>query len=145
VKIPSLAAMYSLLMKQDSQRMTYWISLTGTFGVKYPHLVQFTSATNTNSHLTFGMVLFELFCRPTHIASDNGIAYKHFWSTLRLLLDIWQNMWFMHDGALAHVSHSTRNYHETAYAGWKTGRYGGATWPSCSPDLKHLHFFFGDI
>jgi hypothetical protein len=66
---------------------------------------------------------------------------EHTLPELCVLLDIQQNVWFMHDGAPAHFSYAARNDLETAYTGQKV-----------SLDLNPLGFFsiqdinkFGDV
>jgi hypothetical protein len=52
-----------------------------------------------------------IFCRIDPMA----LPLEIFWSTLfqlldTYLLDIWQNMWFIHNGPLGHFSYTVRNF-----------------------------------
>ena len=51
-------------------------------------------------------------------------------------------MWFQHDGAPTHFSRNVRNYLDAAYGLHWIGRGGPVLWPSRSPDLTCLDFFF---
>jgi hypothetical protein len=54
--------------------------------------------------------------------------------------DIRRNMWFMHDGAPAHFSHTSRNYLDTADTRRWIGRQGLLSWLSDSIHLNlHLN------
>lgn len=53
-----------------------------------------------------------------------------------------QDMWFMHDGAPAYFSIAVRNYLDATYPGIWIGYGGHVAWPSRSPELNTLDFFF---
>lgn len=52
-----------------------------------------------------------------------------------------RNMWFQHDGAPAHFSHSVREYLDRTYPDRWIGRGGPVRWPPRSPDLTPLDFY----
>ncbi|GFS96440.1 phosphatidylinositol 4-kinase alpha [Trichonephila clavipes] len=49
---------------------------------------------------------------------------------------------FMHDGTSAHFSIAVRSHFHSTYTGRWIGRSGPFTWPSCSPNLNPLDFFY---
>ena len=52
-------------------------------------------------------------------------------------------MWFMHDGAPAHITVDVRHFLDATYPQRWIGRGGPVIWPARSPDLNPLDFFFG--
>ncbi|GFS94236.1 uncharacterized protein TNCV_2013261 [Trichonephila clavipes] len=53
-----------------------------------------------------------------------------------------QNVWFMHDSAPEYFSISELYQLDATYPGRWNGRGGTIAWPSCSPGLNPLNFFF---
>lgn len=64
-------------------------------------------------------------------------------SLLRAVPSITQTqMWFMHDGAPAHITANVRHFLDARYPQRWIGRGGPVKWPARSPDLNPLDFFF---
>ena len=59
-----------------------------------------------------------------------------------LPLNLYQNMWFMHDGAPPHFERHVVNYLNVEYNNQWIGRNGPVAWPARSPDLNPLDFYF---
>lgn len=57
-------------------------------------------------------------------------------------LNIRQRCWFQQDGAPAHFHHNVRTFLDEHYSNRWIGRGGPVLWPSRSPDLNPLDFFF---
>jgi len=56
-----------------------------------------------------------------------------------------QNMWFMHDGALAHFNHVARDYLNQNYGKKWIGRGGPVAWPPRSLDMNPLDYLWGHV
>jgi hypothetical protein len=101
------------------------------------HVVQFNSNIGSSSRC-LGWYCWRLFCRPHTFCLTYWMVLLTdiFWSivfqSLLNTFEILRNMWFMHDGAPAHVSYSARNYLETAYTLHWVWRQGLVPWPSRS-------------
>lgn len=59
-----------------------------------------------------------------------------------LPLDVWNAMWFQHDGAPPHVGRLVREHLDARFPERWIGRFGPVAWPARSPDLNPLDFFF---
>jgi hypothetical protein len=57
-------------------------------------------------------------------------------------LRVRQSTWYMHDGAPSHFSIQVRNHLNDAYPGRWIGCGSSVAWPTRSPDLNPLDFFF---
>ena len=51
------------------------------------------------------------------------------------------NLWFMQDGAPAHIGRNVRAWMQRNFEEREIGRYGDAHWPARSPDLTPMDFF----
>ena len=77
----------------------------------------------------------------------NGESYLHFLQEeLPGFLEdvpllVRRNMWFMHDGCPAHVSHPVREHLDRTFPQRWIGRGGFIQWPPRSPDLNPMDFF----
>lgn len=78
----------------------------------------------------------------------NGNAYRNFLvNDLPIALEDVpiarrNRLWFMHDGAPPHISHTVRNALNRRFGNRWIGRYGPNPWPARSPDMNPLDFFF---
>ena len=61
---------------------------------------------------------------------------------MRPIPSIAQQMWFIHDGAPAHITTDVRHFLDATYPQYWIERGGPVTWPVRSPDLNTIDFFF---
>ena len=62
-----------------------------------------------------------------------------------LPLNTRRDMWFQHDGALAHSAINVREWLNSHFNGRWIGCGGVIAWPPRSPDMNPLDFFYGLI
>lgn len=62
-----------------------------------------------------------------------------------LSLNVRKDMWFQQDGVPPHFSRATHTLLNEIFGDRWIGRGGPVQWPSRSPDLTPLDYFYGDI
>jgi len=60
-----------------------------------------------------------------------------------ILLALRRNMWFHHDGTMAHFARQVREHLTATYKDRWIERGGPVAWPPRSPDLTPMEFFLG--
>lgn len=109
-----------------------------------PHAAQHRFSVNVWAGLV-GDVLVGPYLLPSPLTSANYLIF--FQEVLPTLLDtvpqhIRRHMWFQHDGAPPHYGRRVRAHLNHVFRHRWIGRGGPVPWPSRSPDLNSIDFFF---